>query len=243
MFVMRYSANCLVSRIPTLVVSRVARERSSWNSKFCFFHFRNEIGKWSETSSSLTVKASARDNLQKIKDSGEVGSAELYSAAVEEASNIGEWLSAVQFLAEARLLQLTLSCEAIEAASCALASAGQEEKAVEELKILYGDGEVVSTETLNTVARALSRSSNWMAAERLLEFATEGISSEHSVAYNCLARAYARGDQENSARKLFDELWRSDLIEPDTVRLSGSSELLKQLLVWICREDRALLFF
>jgi len=167
-----------------------------------------------------------------IKDSGEVGSAELYSAAVEEASNIGEWLSAVQFLAEARLLQLTLSCEAIEAASCALASAGQEEKAVEELKILYGDGEVVSTETLNTVARALSRSSNWMAAERLLEFATEGISSEHSVAYNCLARAYARGDQENSARKLFDELWRSDLIEPDTftsvasmyLRLGNSEE-------------------
>mmetsp|Transcript_10205 Transcript_10205/g.24348 ORF Transcript_10205/g.24348 Transcript_10205/m.24348 type:complete len:228 (+) Transcript_10205:406-1089(+) len=190
------------------------------------------LGKWSETSSSLTVKASARDNLQKIKDSGEVGSAELYSAAVEEASNIGEWLSAVQFLAEARLLQLTLSCEAIEAASCALASAGQEEKAVEELKILYGDGEVVSTETLNTVARALSRSSNWMAAERLLEFATEGISSEHSVAYNCLARAYARGDQENSARKLFDELWRSDLIEPDTftsvasmyLRLGNSEE-------------------
>ncbi|EIE25642.1 hypothetical protein COCSUDRAFT_32335 [Coccomyxa subellipsoidea C-169] len=143
-----------------------------------------------------------------------------YAKQLEACEAAGDWLKAVELLAEVRALKLELPGEAFEPAVRLCSQSGQWQKAVSILEQAQAQGSI-SGPTAIAVFTTLLRERQPKAALQLLKDMdqrwTEGDSEARSRCYNMVARTCARGGMLDEGLKLLNYMQKSEVaINRDT---------------------------
>ncbi|KAK9915800.1 hypothetical protein WJX75_004253 [Coccomyxa subellipsoidea] len=143
-----------------------------------------------------------------------------YAEQLEACEASGDWLKAVELLAEVRALNVELPGEAFEPAVRLCSQSGQWQKAVSILEQAQAQGNV-SGPTAVAVFTTLLREGQPKAALQLLKEMnprwTDSDSELTSRCHNLVARACARGGMLDEGLELLDHMYKAEVnINRDT---------------------------